>query len=254
MRVLGPDHQSTFDAVGHLAYFHFLGGQFDVAAEIYDKLLTRRTIALGEDHPDVFQTYHNLIVSRAKAGSHDDIAELRSLAAMLEDDLGFDHSDTLNVYALLADSLIRHEEFDEALHMAQSVLDARSRNAGDLDPRALSARAVVAKALIRVGRWNEAVHETVRIVDLHAELGRDNESGGIQSVVFLLDWWTHSRSLLEVNLNKEGLDVLLSLTHWLESRVDRLELSVEYRDLAIAARIALNSVRPARSERSEELE
>lgn len=236
MRILGPDHPATFDAVGHLAHFHFLDGQLDVAAEIYDELLTQRTIVLGEDHPDVFQTYHNLIVSRAKSGSHDDIAELRSLAAMLEDDLGFDHSDTLNVYALLADSLMRHEQFDEALHMAQSLLDARSRAVGDLDPRTLAARAVVAKALTRGGRWSEAVHETVRIVELHAEHGRENEAAGVQSVVFLLDWWANGRSVIDIDLDRQDLEDLLRLTRWLESKADRLELSVEYRDLAAKAR------------------
>ncbi len=243
MRVLGPDHSSTFDAVGHLAHFHLLDEQFDVAAEIYDELLTRRTIVLGEDHPDVLQTYHNLVVSRANAGSHDDVAELRSLAEMLQDDFGFDHSDTLNVYALLADSLIRHEQFDEALHMAQSVLDTRSRTAGDLDPRTLSSRAVVAKALLRLGRWSEAMHETLRIVELHAEHGRDDEVAGVQSVVHLLDWWTNGFGLLDVTLDRQSLEDLLGLTHWLEAKAARLELSVEYRDLAARARNELEKHR-----------
>jgi tetratricopeptide (TPR) repeat protein len=239
LRLLGPDHPNTLDSVGHIAHFHFIDGEYAIAAEMYEELLERRIQVLGDDHPDVFQTEHNLVACRAKLGNPDDIEDNRELAMVLQEELGFDHLDTLNAFSLLADALLRVGETQEALAIGQSVLDAYSRLLGDRDPKTLSCRRLIQRSLLGLDRLDDAIDVTLRIVELDQESGRGMSLVSINPIVALFDAIISRAEFFGLRLPKEQTAAVLSLCDHLESVDPQKELATEYRDLAGNVRAAI---------------
>jgi len=239
VRLVGPDDPTTLDSLGHIAHFNFHSGNFSEAATIYEELLERRIQVLGVEHPDVFQTDHNLAAARAYTRNPDDLEGLHEVAQALEEELGLDHLLTLNAYGILCETLMRAGRLAEALTMSQMVCDGRARLLGDHDSHTLRGRVVMAKILTRLGRWTEAVSEFMRIVQLHTEHGRDNEAAGAHAAATLLGAWLDTNPNCPPKLDNDSLRDMLRLTYWLETKCSKLELSLEYRKLALEARRVL---------------
>ena len=230
-RILGPDHPSTLDSFGHIAAFHYQEGDFATAAEMYEELLERRIRVLGEDHHDVFQTEHNLVASLAKLGTPEAIAENRAMAMELQNELGFDHLNTLNAFSLLADALLRVGEAEEALEIGNSILDGFSRVLGDTDPKTLSARGLVLKALLKLGRWNQAIDEVVRILHFEENSGRGDHNPSVNAITSLFNNLTKNRRV-RLQVESAQRTQLLHLADRLVAYTRRSELADDYAGLA----------------------
>jgi len=241
VRLVGPDDPTTLDSLGHIASFHFHDGLFSEAAEIYEELLERRIRVLGVEHPDVFQTEHNLAAARAYMRDPDDIEGLREVAELLEEELGLNHLLTLNAYGLLSETLMRVGRLTEAFDMSQMVFDGRARLLGDHDSHTLRGRAVMARILAKLDRWAEAVSEHMRVIQLHAEHGRENEAAGAPAVFGLFNTWVARSPEAPPRLDDESLKDMLLLTHWLETKCGKVELSTEYKELALSCRAVIES-------------
>jgi tetratricopeptide (TPR) repeat protein len=239
LRLLGPDHPNTLDSVGHIAHFHFIDGEYAIAAEMYEELLERRVEVLGEDHPDVFQTEHNIIACRAKLGGPEDIEDNRELAMVLQEELGFDHLDTLNAFSLLTDALLRVGQAEEALAIGQTVLDGYSRVLGDHDSKTLSSRRLVQRALLILDRFDAAIDVTLRIVELDRESGRGMTMVSINPLVALFNSIIRRAGFFGLRLPQEQKAAVLSLCSHLESVDPRRELASEYGELARNVRTAI---------------
>jgi hypothetical protein len=99
----GPDHPSTLNTRGYLAYWRGEAGDPAGAATAFDELLTDRLRVLGPDHPATLTTRHNLAYRRGEAG--DPAGAATAFDELLTDYLrvlGPDHPATLTTRHNLA--------------------------------------------------------------------------------------------------------------------------------------------------------
>ncbi len=73
-RALREEHPDT-TALRHRAHYLSETGDLAGAVEVSEQLLAERVLALGEDHPQVLTTRHNLAVLRGRAGDAAGAAE-----------------------------------------------------------------------------------------------------------------------------------------------------------------------------------
>ena len=128
-----PDALETARVCNDLAVLLKYTGNFDEAAELYDRSLEVTAARLGNDHPEVATLLHNLGgVAHAAGRPADGEAPAREALHIRRHALGPDHPDTAADAAALAGILIALNRDDEAT----TLLTRRSRRstAGRFSP------------------------------------------------------------------------------------------------------------------------
>jgi tetratricopeptide (TPR) repeat protein len=103
-------------------------GRLEDSEQVYRRVLDRREIALGQDHPQALQTRSMLASILSQQGRHDESTEESQVILEVRARvLGADHPDTLQTLSLLGDSLIDSERYTEAEEVFLSAVEGYER-------------------------------------------------------------------------------------------------------------------------------
>ena len=101
---------------------------------------TRRTLSirlkkLGDDHPDVADTYNNMAVVYRNQGKYEEALAMheKALSIYLKK-LGDDHPDVADTYNNMAGVYDKQGKYEEALAMYEKALSIRLKKLGDDHP------------------------------------------------------------------------------------------------------------------------
>jgi len=172
---LGADNPATLQAMSNLADDYKALGKYDKAEPLLVDALAKQR-RLGDEHPDVLTTLHNLGELHLMEGRLDDaMREMQQVEAARRRTLGDEHPDTLSSAVVLVEVLARAGEYKRADALGETTLKVAREKIGE--DQSLTARALISLAILRTaeGRPNEALDLAVRAASIgDRTLGSDH--------------------------------------------------------------------------------
>lgn len=168
---LGQEHPFTLTQVNSRAVSLVNLGRNEEAIPLLRDLVEARARVIGERHPQTLKSAANLASSLARsvqdapdspqraARTAEAVAVLRGVLAAREDLLGMEHPDTLLSRASLASMLMHDRRYDEALALAESVLQSRLARQGEAHREVADVRDLVADIHLERGDLASARRE-----------------------------------------------------------------------------------------------
>jgi serine/threonine-protein kinase len=146
-RSVGPDHQRSVVALGNLAVYRLVGGDWDAAVTDYRELLARQTRIQGRDHPVTITVMTSLATALAYqaggSGNDSGFAEaeglLRKALAIREATLGAAHPEVAGVLDALGNILSTRGKVREALAAQQRAVEIYRGTFGEVHARTAGA-------------------------------------------------------------------------------------------------------------------
>ena len=141
-----------------IARSYLSAGHFSDAIRVHEQLVADSIVILGEDHPDILTSRHNLAYVYQQAGR---LTKAITLYEQVLTDsiriLGEDHPNTLTIRNNLAATYRSAGRLTEAITLFEQVLTARIRILGENHPNTLASRNNLAGAYQEAGRLPEAI-------------------------------------------------------------------------------------------------
>eukprot|EP01041_Mallomonas_annulata_P005918 gene5918-11941_t len=169
---LGEDHVDTLKSLSELGNVYHHGGNYQEAADVYQKLLDiRSTVPGGERSPETLDLMHSL------AGTYDSLAEslARSCLSIEIETLGETDSRVMNTSMLLAGICKNLGKYSEAEVLFTKCYENKLVELGEGHPITLAALSQLASIYGTQGNYNEAEPLHLKCVELKTiKLGIDH--------------------------------------------------------------------------------
>ncbi|KAH8708386.1 hypothetical protein GQ44DRAFT_628220, partial [Phaeosphaeriaceae sp. PMI808] len=175
-KVLGQEHEDTLWSIAMVGLAYKLGGQWNVAEELFVQVMETRKTKLGADHPDTLSSMANLAATYRNQGRWDDAEKLEvQVMETRKTKLGADHPDTLSTMANLALTYWNQGRWDDAEKLFVQVVETRKTKLGADHPDTLSSMANLALTYSDQGRWDDAEKLFVQVIETRkTKLGADH--------------------------------------------------------------------------------
>jgi serine/threonine protein kinase/Tfp pilus assembly protein PilF len=140
VRVHGPDHPETLNAMNNLAWAYVTARQFAEAVSLFEETLEKQQANLGPDNPCTGDTMAHLAGAYCNAGKADRAVPLYEEAlAKRKARLGPNHSDTLNTMHNLGCAYQAAGRLDKAVPLLQETVTRCRASLGPDHPETVSA-------------------------------------------------------------------------------------------------------------------
>jgi len=155
----GRKHPDTLDALGALATLYTTAGKDTEAKELHEYVYDQLRKFFGPTHPRTVTAQHNLAdVCLAKGDYPVALAMAKGAAEHSKTVYGADHAETLSSLVLLGHVLSRLGGLDEAMRIANRVVETQRRKPEAVANRhtTLSAKRLLGTLLEKKGRYQQA--------------------------------------------------------------------------------------------------
>lgn len=156
---LGRKHPDTLDALSALAILYATAGKDTKAKELHKYVYDQLCMFFGPAHPRTTRAQHNLAdVYLAKGDYPAALAMAKEAVEHSKTVHGADHAETLSSLVLLGRVLSKLGELDEAMRIANSVVEAQRRKPEGVANRhtTISAKKLLGTLLEKKGRYPQA--------------------------------------------------------------------------------------------------
>ncbi|KAH8899758.1 TPR-like protein [Thozetella sp. PMI_491] len=151
-------------------------GRLPEAEALGLRVVEKRTMRLGQDHPDTLTSMFHLAWTYWEQGRYDDAEKLNLLVVEFRTKkLGPDHEDTIQSIASLASTYWNQGRYNDAGKLGLKVVESRTTRLGVDHPDTLNSINNLATIYNDQGRYNEAEKLHLRVVESHTtRLGADH--------------------------------------------------------------------------------
>jgi tetratricopeptide (TPR) repeat protein/tRNA A-37 threonylcarbamoyl transferase component Bud32 len=153
-----PKDSPMLKIQAHRGMAYHNAGQFDLAANQFEKVLKITRLQMGPDHPDSLSLQYHLALAWLESKRNDPaMTLLEKTLTQSQEKLGLDHPHTLLVMSSLAAVYRSQGEVDRPSVLLQQTLEGMKKRYGPEHPTTLTGMANLADAYIADGRLDEAI-------------------------------------------------------------------------------------------------
>ena len=165
MKVWGPNHPDTLDAMHNLALTYSDQGRFNEAEELQEQVMMTSSRVLGLEHSSTLTSISNLALTYLSQGRWKEAEELEVRAMETRKKmLGLEHPATLNSINNLALAFMHQGRWKEAEELSFQVMETRKRVLGLEHPDTMVSIDNFASTLIEQVQLTEAEELAVQVM------------------------------------------------------------------------------------------